>query len=93
MAPLLSLEESPWDLYTSTGHKTDGLLTLLAGNNITLNNGSQITDANNWGVSLEAGYDFGSHSVKDAGSGSITLNGERLGFKRPLETSVWSPAG
>jgi hypothetical protein len=62
-----------WDLSASTGIG-DGQLILEAAGNIALNNGSQITDANNWGVTLEAGYDFASHSVT-AGSGSITLNG------------------
>ena len=63
-----------WDLSASTG-TGDGQLIMEASGNIALNNGSQITDANNWGVTLEAGYDFASHSV-DAGSvSSITLNG------------------
>ena len=50
-----------WDLYTSTGYKTDGLLTLLAGGNITFVDGSLITYSadptliNSWAVTLKAG--------------------------------------
>jgi len=66
-----------WDLYTSTGYKTDGLLTLLAGGNITFVDGSLITYSadhiiNSWAVTLKAGYDFGSDSVKP-GNASIYL--------------------
>jgi filamentous hemagglutinin family protein len=43
-----------WNLSASTG-QTTGQLTLQAGNNIVFNNNSQITDANNWSVSLQAG--------------------------------------
>ncbi|MFM2294330.1 MAG: hypothetical protein RLZZ350_743, partial [Verrucomicrobiota bacterium] len=62
-----------WNLSTATG-VTDGALTLQAGNNITFGNGSRITDANNWSVTLQAGYDFANHVVQ-SGVGSIYLNG------------------
>jgi filamentous hemagglutinin family protein len=66
-----------WDLYTSTGYKTDGLLTLLAGGNITFVDGSLITYSadhiiNTWAVTLKAGYDFVNNSVQP-GNGSIFL--------------------
>ena len=50
-----------------------GLLTLEAGGDITFKTYSQITDANNWAVTLAAGYDFAGNSVS-YGSGSITFN-------------------
>ncbi len=50
-----------WDLSGSTG-KTSGQLTLEAGGSITLNNGSSIVDANDWSITLEAGYNFASGS-------------------------------
>jgi filamentous hemagglutinin family protein len=43
-----------WNLSSSTG-ETSGHLTLQAGNNIIFNNNAQISDANNWSVSLQAG--------------------------------------
>jgi hypothetical protein len=66
-----------WDLYTSTGNKTDGLLTLLAGGNITFVDGSLITYSadhiiNSWAVTLKAGYDFVNNTVKPQ-TGSIYL--------------------
>jgi filamentous hemagglutinin family protein len=73
-----------WDLSTSTGTfgasgnflspNTSGLLTLLAGGNIIFGNGAQITDANNWSVTLQAGYDFATRAVQP-GTGSIYLCG------------------
>ena len=66
-----------WDLSSSTG-KTSGQLTLEAGGNITFGNKSQIFDANNWSVTLDAGYDFVNNVVKPGGgtaSGNIFLNG------------------
>ena len=44
-----------WNLTSSTG-QGDGNLIMEAGGNIVLNNGSKITDANDWDVTLEAGY-------------------------------------
>ena len=64
-----------WDLSGSTGHRfTTGQLMLQAGNNITFVDGSQIIDANNWSVTLQAGYNFANNSI-NYGVGSIYLNG------------------
>lgn len=63
-----------WDLSQSTG-KTTGQLTLQAGGDITLgefNNPSQITDENNWSVTLEAGYNFATGRVV-SGMGNVNL--------------------
>ena len=62
-----------WNLSSSTG-KTGGQLTLEAGGNITFGNKSQIFDANNWSVTLDAGYDF-VNNVVQSGVGNIYLNG------------------
>lgn len=62
-----------WNLTASSG-RTSGQLTLEAGNNIIFQNGSSISDANNWSVSLAAGYDFVNHAVQ-RGIGNIYLNG------------------
>jgi filamentous hemagglutinin family protein len=62
-----------WNLSTSTG-VTVGQLTLQAGGNITLGNASLITDANNWSVTLAAGYNFIQHA-STPGSGSVIFNG------------------
>jgi filamentous hemagglutinin family protein len=62
-----------WNLSTSTG-ETTGALTLEAGGNIVLNNGTLITDANNWSVSLAAGYNF-INNASTPGSGSVLFNG------------------
>lgn len=62
-----------WNLYSSTGNKTSGQLTLEAGGNIFFGNGSKITDANNWSVTLQAGYDF-VNQVVQSGIGNIYLN-------------------
>ena len=43
-----------------------------AGNNITLQDGSSISDGNNWSVNLEAGY---VNNAISYGQGSILLNG------------------
>jgi len=56
------------------GGVTSGQLTLEAGRNIIFGNGSKITDANNWSVTLEAGYNFASQAVQ-SGVGNIYLNG------------------
>ena len=66
-----------WDLSASTGQST-GQLTLEAGGSIILGTASggsaKIADANNWSVTLEAGYNFASGQVVP-GVGSVTLNG------------------
>ncbi|MDR3456118.1 MAG: filamentous hemagglutinin N-terminal domain-containing protein [Verrucomicrobiae bacterium] len=62
-----------WNLSNTTG-LTDGQLTLQAGGDITFCGNSKIIDANNWSVSLFAGYNFTSHSVND-GTGNIFING------------------
>jgi filamentous hemagglutinin family protein len=55
------------------GGVTSGQLTLEAGRNIIFGNGSKITDANNWSVTLDAGYSFANNAVQ-SGAGSIYLN-------------------
>lgn len=62
-----------WNLSQSTGLGT-GKLTLQAGGDIIFNNGSQIVDANNWSVSLQAGVNFPSGAIQ-SGVGNIYLNG------------------
>ena len=66
-----------WNLSTSTGKQT-GQLTLQSGGDIVFNTSqalgaSKITDANNWNVTLAAGYQP-NNTVK-VGTGNITLNG------------------
>jgi filamentous hemagglutinin family protein len=56
------------------GGVTRGQLTLEAGRNIIFGNGSKISDANNWSVSLDAGYNFANNTVQ-SGYGNIYLNG------------------
>jgi filamentous hemagglutinin family protein len=60
-----------WNLSASTG-ETSGQLTLEAGGDIYFGNRSSITDANNWSVTLEAGYNFINNAVQ-SGGGSIFL--------------------
>ncbi len=62
-----------WNLSQSTGLGT-GKLTLQAGGDIVFNNGSQIVDANNWSVNLQAGVGFPSGTIQ-SGTGNIFLNG------------------
>ncbi len=66
-----------WNLSASTG-KTSGQMTLEAGGNIILGatGGSPalITDANNWSMTLEAGYNFAAGQGVVAGQGNVTLN-------------------
>ncbi|HEV2694095.1 MAG TPA: filamentous hemagglutinin N-terminal domain-containing protein, partial [Verrucomicrobiae bacterium] len=62
-----------WNLSNTTG-MSDGQLTLQAGGDITFWGNSKIIDANNWSVSLFAGYDFTGHSV-NGGNGNIYING------------------
>jgi filamentous hemagglutinin family protein len=76
-----------WNLSTSTGEKS-GLLTLQAGGDIIFNNGSEIVDANNWSVTLQAGVNFGTGMVQP-GVGSIYLNGGSSGtFNGTVQTSA-----
>ncbi|MGA2786986.1 MAG: filamentous hemagglutinin N-terminal domain-containing protein [Verrucomicrobiota bacterium] len=67
-----------WDLSGTIGANlggvTSGQLTLEAGRNIIFGNGSQITDANNWSATLEAGYNFANNTIQ-SGQGNIYLNG------------------
>jgi filamentous hemagglutinin family protein len=62
-----------WNLSSSTG-KTTGQLTLEAGGDIVFGNKSKILDANDWSISLYAGYNFNSGAVQ-SGVGNIYLNG------------------
>jgi filamentous hemagglutinin family protein len=62
-----------WNLSGSTG-ESFGQLTLEAGGNIIFGNTSKILDANNWSVTLDAGYNFADNAVQ-AGTGYIYLNG------------------
>ena len=63
-----------WNLSGRTGVQA-GQLTLQAGGNILLNDGAKIFDANNWAVTLQAGYNFVNNTVS-AGTGSISFNGK-----------------
>jgi hypothetical protein len=62
-----------WNLSSSTGVGS-GQLTLQAGGDITFGNNSKILDANNWSVTVDAGYDF-NNNVIQSGVGNIYLNG------------------
>jgi filamentous hemagglutinin family protein len=62
-----------WNLSASTGVGS-GQLTLQAGGDIVFGNNSQITDPNNWSVTLQAGYNFANNTVQ-SGVGNIYLNG------------------
>ncbi len=62
-----------WNLSASSG-LTSGQLTLEAGGNIIFQNGSSISDGNNWSVALDAGYNFVNNTIL-YGQGSILLNG------------------
>lgn len=62
-----------WNLSASTGNQTSGQLTLEAGGDILFGNGSKIIDANNWSVTLEAGYNFANNAI-EPGFGNIYLN-------------------
>ena len=61
-----------WNL-SSTGQNS-GQLTMEAGGDITFGNNSKIVDANDWSVTMEAGYNFANNTVQ-AGIGNIYLNG------------------
>jgi filamentous hemagglutinin family protein len=62
-----------WNLSSSTGNPA-GQLTLEAGGDITFGGKSQIFDANNWSVTLAAGYNFANNTI-NSGIGNIYLNG------------------
>ena len=62
-----------WNLSSSTGNQA-GQLTLEAGGDITFGGKSQIFDANNWSVTLAAGYNFANNTI-NSGIGNIYLNG------------------
>ena len=70
-----------WNLTASTGNSS-GQLTLEAGGDIifgsTANTLAKITDANNWSVTLDAGYNFANNTVQ-SGVGNIYLNGSSGG--------------
>jgi len=89
-----------WDLSASTG-LTSGQLILQAGGNIifgstTSAGGARITDANNWSVTLAAGYNFANNTVQ-SGVGNIFLNGgsgqSGSGFIRTAAGSINLTAG
>jgi filamentous hemagglutinin family protein len=67
-----------WNLSQTIGANlggvTGGQLTLEAGRNIIFQDGSLISDANNWAVQLLAGYNFANNTVQP-GIGNIYLNG------------------
>lgn len=77
-----------WNLSASTG-VTAGQLALQAGGDIIFNNGAKITDANNWSVSLQAGYNFVNNTI-NSGVGNIYLNG---GAGRTLNGTIQTAAG
>ena len=62
-----------WNLSSATSVGT-GQLTLLAGGDITFGSNAKIADANNWSVTLEAGYNSGNGTI-NSGVGNIYLNG------------------
>ena len=72
-----------WNLSASTG-QSSGQLNLQAGGNIIFRDGSKISGANNWSVSLQAGYDF-VHNAVQSGVGSIYI-GDYDGLN-PLDNS------
>jgi filamentous hemagglutinin family protein len=82
-----------WNLSQTIGANfggvSSGLLTLEAGRNIILGGGSQITDANDWSVVLEAGYNFVNNAVQ-SGQGNIYLNG---GSGMTAGSSIQTAAG
>ncbi|HAB15972.1 MAG TPA: hypothetical protein DCE44_05935, partial [Verrucomicrobiales bacterium] len=65
-----------WDLAASTGVSSPGsLLTLEAGNNITIGNGASLVAGEGWSISLQAGRDFSAPGLVQAGVGNISLSG------------------
>jgi filamentous hemagglutinin family protein len=78
-----------WNLSSSTG-QTSGALTLQAGGDIVFNNNSQILDANNWSVTLQAGVSFPTGAIQ-SGTGNIYLNGgSGSAFSGSVQTSAGS---
>jgi filamentous hemagglutinin family protein len=75
------------DLSTGTGIPLDGLLTLQSGGDITFGNNSQIFAANNWSVTLNAGY---ANNMIQSGIGNIYLNGGSAGT---LNGSIQTASG
>jgi len=67
-----------WNLSQTIGSNLGGVnsgnVTLQAGGDIIFGNKAKITDGNDWGVSLYAGYNFNSGEVQ-SGVGNIYLNG------------------
>lgn len=62
-----------WNLSGSTG-ESSGQLTMEAGSDISFGNNSKILDANDWSVTLDAGYNFANNAIQ-SGAGNIYLNG------------------
>ena len=62
-----------WNLSSSTS-ESSGQLTLEAGGDIVFGNNSKIQDANDWSVTLDAGYNSGNNTIQ-SGVGNIYLNG------------------
>ena len=65
-------QNTVWNLSGSTGVGS-GQLTLAAGGDITFGSNSKITDANNWSVTLDAGYNSANGTI-NPGVGNIYLN-------------------
>jgi filamentous hemagglutinin family protein len=68
-----------WDLTGSAGGQTSGNLTLQAGGDISFVDGSLITDANSWSVTLKAGVNNFTTGTIQSGTGNIFLNGGPAG--------------
>ncbi len=65
-----------WNLNTSTGNSSPGsMLTLEAGNNINVQDGSKIVAGTGWSIQLAAGSDFKGPLSVNSGVGGIYLNG------------------
>jgi trimeric autotransporter adhesin len=77
-----------WNLSANTGNSS-GQLALEAGNDIIFGSGAKITDANNWSVTLKAGFDFVGGAVQ-SGVGNIYLNG---GSGKTLNGTIQTAAG
>jgi filamentous hemagglutinin family protein len=68
-----------WDLTGSAGGLTGGNLSLQAGGDISFVDGSLITDANSWSVTLKAGVNNFTTGSVQPGVGNIYLNGGSAG--------------
>lgn len=78
-----------WNLSSST-KETTGTLTLQAGGDIVFGNNSEILDANNWSVNLQAGVSFPGGTVQ-SGTGNIYINGGSGGTRGgTVQTSAGS---